>query len=90
LLKDNALLKIKKSIEPFVGKKVKIKANRGRKKTYEKIGILEKVYPNIFVIRIEESPEFINRVSYSYSDVLTDSVELIFCAGNGKAVKIKH
>ncbi|TYP46574.1 Veg family protein [Thermosediminibacter litoriperuensis] len=76
---ENTLLKIKKSIEPYVGKKVRIKANRGRKKTFEKEGILEKVYPSIFVVRVEESPELVRRISYSYSDILTETVQLTLC-----------
>ncbi|MCG0275058.1 MAG: Veg family protein [Thermosediminibacteraceae bacterium] len=76
---ENTLLKIKKSIEPYVGKRVRIKANRGRKKIFEQEGILEKVYPSIFVVRVEES-ESIRRISYSYSDILTETVQLTLCS----------
>jgi len=75
---ENTLLKIKKSIEPYVGKRVRIKANRGRKKIFEQEGILEKVYPSIFVVRVEES-ESVRRISYSYSDILTETVQLTLC-----------
>ncbi|ADL06833.1 Veg family protein [Thermosediminibacter oceani] len=76
---ENTLLRIRKSIEPYVGQKVRVRANRGRKKTFEKEGILEKVYPSIFVIRVEESPDFVRRISYSYSDILTETVQLTLC-----------
>lgn len=72
----DALRKIKKNVETNVGKMVKLRANRGRKKTFEKEGILEQVYPNIFVVKVTESPEFTRRLSYSYSDILTETVEL--------------
>ncbi|MFO7151905.1 MAG: Veg family protein [Bacillota bacterium] len=76
---ENTLLKIKKSIEPYVGKRVRIKANRGRKKIFEQEGILEKVYPSIFVVRVEETPDSVRRVSYTYSDILTETVQLMPC-----------
>nr|WP_231967862.1 Veg family protein [Thermanaeromonas toyohensis] len=68
---------IRQDLEARVGQKIKLRANRGRKKIIEKVGILEKTYPNIFVIRLEEqrSPE--RRISFSYADVLTDTVELM-------------
>jgi len=71
------IAKIKRDVESFIGKKVRLKANRGRKKTFEKEGILEKAYSNIFVVKVTESPEFTRRISYSYSDILTETVELI-------------
>ncbi len=75
----DALHKIRKNVESYVGKTVKLKANRGRKKTFEKKGILEKVYPNIFIVKVTESPDFVRRISYSYSDILTETVELTLC-----------
>lgn len=72
----DALKKIREDVQSHVGKMVRLKANRGRKRTFEKEGILEQVYPNIFVVKVTESPDFVRRISYSYSDILTDTVEL--------------
>lgn len=80
----DALGKIKRSMEPYVGKRVRLKANRGRKKTFEKEGILEKIYPSIFVVKVTESSNFIRRISYSYSDILTETVELSLCSNEDK------
>lgn len=80
----NSLSKIKKHVEAFVGRRVKLKANRGRRKTFEKEGILEKTYPNIFVVKIEDEHSTSRRVSYSYSDILTQTVELTVFAEDGK------
>jgi len=41
----------------------------------EKIGVLENTYPSIFVVRIDE-PNYNQRLSFSYADVLTETVEL--------------
>ncbi len=70
-----AISDIKKDLESFVGSKIRLKANRGRNRIIEKEGVLESIYPNIFVIKIDER-KVERRVSYSYADVLTETVEL--------------
>lgn len=69
------LADIKRDLDPFVGNKIKLRANRGRKKIIEKTGILENTYPNIFVILLDEK-QAERRISFSYADLLTDSVQL--------------
>lgn len=70
-----ALSDIKKDLESFVGSKIRLKANRGRNRIIEKEGVLESIYPNIFVVKLDER-RVERRVSYSYADVLTETVEL--------------
>lgn len=70
-----ALNDIKKKLEDHVGSRVRLKTNGGRKKTIIKEGFLEKTYPSIFIILIDGQGAS-RRVSYSYSDILTDTVEL--------------
>ncbi len=79
---NNSLDRIKKDIETCVGEKVRLKANKGRKKTFIKEGILESTYPSIFVVKILTDQDSIRRVSYSYSDILTETVELTICNEN--------
>jgi uncharacterized protein Veg len=71
----NTLGKIRKELEMHVGETVKLRANRGRRKTFEKVGVLENTYPSIFVIRVDEE-NYYQRLSFSYADVLTSTVEL--------------
>ncbi|NLI70193.1 MAG: Veg protein [Firmicutes bacterium] len=73
----NVLYEIRKSLESRVGEKIKLKANRGRRRTFEKEGVLESTYPSIFVIRVDE-PNYYQRFTFSYADVLTETVELSF------------
>lgn len=73
-----AISDIKKDLETFVGSKIRLKANRGRNRIVEREGILESIYPNIFVVKIDER-KVERRVSYSYADVLTETVELFIC-----------
>lgn len=77
MVAKDVLCEIRKKLEPHVGEKIRLKANRGRRKTYEKEGILESTYPSIFVVRIDE-PNYFQRLSFSYADVLTETVELSF------------
>jgi uncharacterized protein Veg len=77
LAAKSVLEDIRRELDTHVGEKIRVKANKGRKKIDEKEGVLEKTYPNIFVIRIEEGSISERRVSYSYADVLTETVELI-------------
>ena len=76
----DVLHRIRKQLEPHVGERIKLRANRGRRKTYEKEGVLESTYPSIFVVRIDENSYF-QRLSFSYADVLTETVELSFSEG---------
>jgi len=75
------LADIKRDLEPFVGDKIRLRANRGRKKVIEKTGVLESTYPNIFVIRLEEK-QVERRVTFSYADILTDAVQLTVFRGD--------
>ncbi|SHI73025.1 Uncharacterized protein Veg [Geosporobacter subterraneus DSM 17957] len=83
----NTLAEIKRNVEHLVGEKVRLKANKGRKKVSIKEGILETTYPNIFVVRIDGGYNSVRRVSYSYSDILTETVEITLCS-NEKKVQV--
>lgn len=70
------LADIKRSIECYVGQEVTICANGGRKKTIERSGMLESVYPSVFTVKLDRDKYPIERMSYSYADLLTESVTL--------------
>jgi uncharacterized protein Veg len=76
---------IKKDIDGHVGEKVLLRANSGRRKVVVKEGVLEKTYPNIFIVRIEGIDSASRTISYSYSDILTQTVQIVF---NGKNIAI--
>ena len=70
------LANIKRDIENHIGDKVTLKANGGRKKILVNDGVIESVYPSIFVVRLESDNA--RTVTYSYSDVLTKTVLLYY------------
>ena len=67
---------IKKDIENHVGDNVTLKSNGGRKKILVNDGVIDSVYHNIFVIKLNDDSK--RKVTYSYSDVLTNTVQLVF------------
>ena len=76
----NDITNLKTDINEMIGQKIIVKGSLGRCKSFEKEATIEKAYPNIFVIKYEEE----NRnVTYSYTDVLTRTVEVDVFDGNG-------
>ena len=67
---------IRVSLEKHLGKRILLKANKGRKQIMTRRGILENVYPSVFIVKLEASGNAYQRVSYSYSDLLTENVKL--------------
>lgn len=81
---QDSLTKIKETLDGYIGEKIKLKANRGRKKTIIKEGVLENTYPAIFIVKVEE-PSYTQRFTFNYADVLTRTVELT--VGNDKKIE---
>lgn len=77
MIESGDLFQIKRDIETCVGQKIQLKANKGRKKSFIRDGIIENSYPSIFVIKFENDYDTTRRVSYSYTDVLTKAVEIV-------------
>ena len=76
LLADrNTLATIKQDLDKYIGKEITLKANRGRKKSIERTGVLEKTYPAHFLVRLDEN-YFNRKMSFSYADILTKTVEI--------------
>lgn len=73
---------IRKELEGCVGKRIQLRANKGRKKTFVKEGIIENAYPSIFTVRFENDFNSVRKVSYSYTDILTHTVEIKLMTAN--------
>ena len=70
---------LKTDILEKIGQKIIVKGSLGRNKSFEKEATLEKAYPNIFVVRYDENDR---NVTYSYTDILTRTVEVDVFDGN--------
>lgn len=86
--KKTVLAEIKRGLEPYVGCRIKLRANKGRQKIVEREGILESTYPNLFVVRFDEQNHG-RRVSYCYSDILTETIKLQMVSPDGSVVPLK-
>jgi uncharacterized protein Veg len=86
----NALMEIKKSLEAYVGQKITLRANGGRRKMIERTGVLEDTYPSIFIVKLDQEQHAFKRVSYSYADILTETVEVTVYGSNDGQVRINY
>jgi uncharacterized protein Veg len=80
----NSLMEIKRSLEPHVGAKITLRANGGRRKTIERTGVLEETYPSVFIVKLDQEQNTFKRVSYSYADILTETVEVTVSQDEGQ------
>ena len=71
----NQMQIIKRELENHIGKKVIVRANKGRKKIVTRKGILKATYPSLFVLEVFNGEELVT-ASYTYSDVLTSTAQV--------------
>lgn len=67
---------IKNELSEHIGKRVIVKANRGRKRIVTRKGILKAVYPSLFVVTISSEGLADRNISFTYGDVLTSTVKI--------------
>ena len=75
-LQINVTDRIREDLRECLGNTLKVKANKGRKVVIENLAVLEETYPHVFVVRVEAKASPSQRVSYSYADIITKTVEL--------------
>lgn len=72
----NHVAEIQEKLSGMVGDRVKVKANMGRTRVIERMGVIKNVHPAVFIIEVDERRGRKSRQSYQYVDVLTGTVEL--------------
>jgi uncharacterized protein Veg len=70
------LYQARRNMETCLGKEVQLKLTLSKKNTLIKNGVVESTYPNIFVVKYSDNNENTSRVTYSYTDILTKTVEI--------------
>ena len=73
MIYKNEILDLKTDITEKIGQKIIIKGSLGRNRPFEKEATIQKAYPSIFVVKYDENQR---NVTYSYTDILTRTVEL--------------
>ena len=76
----NDITNLKTDINEMIGQKIMVKGSLGRSKTFEKEGTIEKAYSNLFIVKYEENDR---TASYTYTDLLTRTVEVDVFNGEG-------
>ncbi len=66
--------KIKNNIESNIGKSAKIIYNGSRNRKEEYYGVIKEIYNYIFIVKLDTD----EIKSFSYSDVLTNTIEIFF------------
>lgn len=74
-MSEEKLLSIKNEITVSKGQNVIISSRTGRRGTLRKKGVLENVYPDVFVVLVDEGGYF-KKYCYAYADVLTHSIDI--------------
>jgi uncharacterized protein Veg len=75
----DSIVEIKKKLDDRIGSHVLVKAQAGRKRIATHHGVLSKTYPAVFVIHLNGDDEgSLQRISYSYTDLLTRNISLAF------------
>lgn len=74
-----SLESIKIQVEDNIGKDVIVRADKGRNKIITNKGIIDNVFPSVFTVRVFNEYDKERTVSYTYSDLLTSTVELQLC-----------
>ena len=73
MIYQNDIANLKMDIGEKIGQKIIVKGSLGRNRPFEKEATIEKVYPSIFIVKYDENQR---NVTYSYTDILTKTVEL--------------
>ena len=69
------LERIKQEMERNIGKKVWVKAKRGRSKSVVNEGVINQTFPSVFTIQIQDDGTT-GVLSNTYGDILTRNLEL--------------
>ena len=77
----NDVFHVRSDIQRIIGSKVRLETNKGRHKSVIDRGVIANVYPSIFTVQLSDGPDPSRKLSFSYTDVLTNAVEITLCDG---------
>lgn len=73
-----SLTDIKQKLDSHIGESLVVVAQAGRKKVTRRKGVLTHTFRAVFVVDLDQNQNNFERVSYSYTDLLTKNIELEF------------
>ncbi|MGE5495135.1 MAG: Veg family protein [Burkholderiales bacterium] len=75
---NDSLDEIKRQMHSQKGAHITLRAKSGRRGGYERDGIIDGLYPEVFTVLVRENG-YKRRYCFSYSEVLTHHVEIDPC-----------
>jgi uncharacterized protein Veg len=78
-IESKNISEIMETMKGLVGKMVRISVKESKPKTHweEKEGVVEGVYPTVFLFRFKNRRNLDERVAYSYVDIAIDDVKIL-------------
>lgn len=72
--------KVRASVHQQCGNRVKIQLNRGRNKVDIQEGVIQKAYPSVFTILVDDEQDNAPQLlSFSYTDIITKDIRMKLC-----------
>lgn len=80
-MKPEDISKVRASVSQQCGNKVMIQLDRGRNKVDIQTGTLQKAYPSVFTILVDDENEANppQLLSFSYTDIITKDIRMKLC-----------
>ncbi|MFD1123779.1 Veg family protein [Lentilactobacillus raoultii] len=69
---------IKHRLDDHIGQHVLVTSQIGRRKTTKRHGVLRETFPAVFIVELDPGKSSFERVSYSYTDILTKNIAVNF------------
>ena len=74
------LSKVRASVHQQCGNRVKIQLDRGRNKVDIQEGVIQKAYPSVFTILVDDEQDNAPQLlSFSYTDIITKDIRMKLC-----------
>ena len=72
--------KVRASVHQQCGNRVKIQLDRGRNKVDIQEGVIQKAYPSVFTILLDDEQDNAPQLlSFSYTDIITKDIRMKLC-----------
>ena len=73
--------KVRASVHQQCGSRVKIQLHRGRNKVDTQEGVIQRAYPSVFTVLVDDEREenHPQLLSFSYTDIITKDIRMKLC-----------
>ena len=76
MIEKKELFRLREDISKCIGSKIKLESNKKHNKSTVSEGVIANVYPSIFTVEMQEGTQASRTLSFSYTDVLTNAIEV--------------